>query len=137
MTEKRVVQEHEKAPTIIAEGGAFLLPRPSQKLLQAPRLGSQSSLHRWRLPDRWMDPAEIVVAEQQAESSFMVFPFLAVGVCQLGQSAYYHPDGEIRPLNVRRTNLIFIRIADSRSSDNVDYSRGEYRLASSRSSLMP
>ena len=68
-----------------------------------------------------MHPAEIVERKEQRHGRFVVFPFLAMGIGQASQAANLHPKRFIAALNVARANLVFIRIAEPGSSDNVNY----------------
>ncbi len=51
-----------------------------------------------------MDPAEIIMGHIQGHGRFVVFEFLAETVCQAGKAALLHPQGQIRPLDIRSRN---------------------------------
>src|SRR5437016_5212099 len=82
-----------------------------KQFFQAPSLGGQSGLLRWRHLDRRMSPTKVVKREEQRHGRFVVLPFLRVGIRQTGQAANLHPQGLVVPLDVRSAYSVFIGIA--------------------------
>jgi hypothetical protein len=54
--------------------------------------------------DRAVDAGEVVEREEQPEHRVVVFPFLAVRVCQAGEPANRHADRPVVPLDVASAN---------------------------------
>src|SRR5947209_6485748 len=68
-----------------------------------------------------MASAEIVEREEERHRRFVILPLLAVPVRQASEAANLHSQRLVRTFNVARANPVFVRIAEPRSSDNVNY----------------
>ena len=85
-----------------------------------------------------MYTAEVIPSEVQSQGCFQVRPLFREGVRQARQSAKLHPHGEILPLNVRRANPVFVRVAHDGCwdrSDNVSRGVPRFAVAGSRVNL--
>ena len=73
-----------------------------------------SKFHRWRHPQRHVDPTEVVECEVQRDGRATVCEQLAMGVRAAGVAAQLHPGRQVAPLYERGTDLVQIRLAVDR-----------------------
>ena len=80
------------------------------------RMITDTRFHRRRNPQGLMNAAEIVVHMKQSQHSDVIFELLTEGIGQPGEAPHVHPHVEIRPLNVRRADVLRIGRTNDRLS---------------------
>ena len=73
-----------------------------------------STFHRWRNPQRSMNPAKVIEGKPERVGSLQVLTLLAKGVCKPRHAAHSHTDREILALYMRRANAAIIGFAQHR-----------------------
>lgn len=68
--------------------------------------------------------AEVVPNEIEGQCRFQILPLLGERISQAGEPANLHSQSQIRPLNMRCTNLAEFGIAPLRDWDRIDYFGG-------------
>ena len=66
-----------------------------------------------------MHATEIIVREVQSASGFQVRQLLRESVRQARESPHLHPYGQVLPLDVRRANVLRIRVTSSHLGYNL------------------
>ena len=66
-----------------------------------------------------MHAAEIIVSKVQSASRFQVRQFLRESVSQARESPHLHSHGQVLPLNMRRTNMLRVRVARAHLGYNL------------------
>src|ERR1019366_279353 len=95
-----------------------------KQFLQTARLRRKPGSLRRRHLDRRVFAAEVVERKEQRHRRFVVLPFLAVRIRQASQPANLHAKRLVGPFNVACANTIFIGVAQTWSSNNVEYRCG-------------
>jgi hypothetical protein len=82
----------------------------------------QPRLDRWGILDGRVNPAEIVVGEEQSQRSFVVLPLFRVSIRQAGEPTNHHSHRPIGSLDVGRADRVLVGIANPRGSNYVNNS---------------
>ena len=79
-----------------------------------PNVAGNSGFHRWRNPERLVNPAEVIVHKVEGNGVFEVIDFLGKAVGQPGKSPVHHSDSQVLPFDIARGNILHVRIAHHR-----------------------
>ena len=81
------------SPALVGEDGGLIAGHAS--------MIGHPELHRGRDPQRFMNPAKIVVRNVQRDSGNVVLQLFRECVCQASEAALLHPQRQILPFNIR------------------------------------
>jgi hypothetical protein len=80
----------------------------SEQFFQLPNVIGETSFHRRRHAQRLMDAAKVVPFEVQGHGSLEVVELLRKSIGKPGETTQMHPQTQIRPLDMRRADVLGI-----------------------------
>jgi hypothetical protein len=93
---------------------------PKTFVSSIPTTSPLELIHRGSNAQTRMHAAEVVIREVQSDGSFQMRQLLAERIGKPRQSPHLHSYGQVLPLDVRRANVLRVRIASPHLGYNLD-----------------